>query len=164
VYLKVISSNYLCYQIGKRKYNRGRLVDGHWIFGIVERDSKNYRLEICPQNKRDEKTLLSLLQRHVLPGTIIYSDMWKAYHNLQHHGYVHGVVNHSRNFVDPDTGVHTNTIESCWRPLKNRIERGGVGKESKLAQHLCEYMWIKAHVDDEDIFLSFINAICMYYK
>jgi len=56
------------YQIGKRKYNKGRLVDGHWIFGMVKRHSK-----ICPENKRDEKTLLALLQKHVKPGTTIFS-------------------------------------------------------------------------------------------
>jgi len=131
---------------------------------MIERGSKNYRLEICPGNKRDENTLLALLQRHVKPGTIIYSDMWKAYNNLEHHGYFHGVVNHSKNFKDPYTGVHTNTIESNWRPLKYRIERGGVGATDRLAQHLCEYLWIRSHKNDKDIFLSFIEAMSMSCK
>jgi len=128
---------------------------------MVERSSQNYRLEICPQNKRDKNTLLALLEKHVLPGTTIFSDMWKAYHNLESRGYIHGVINHTKNFVDPYSGVHTNTIESNWRPLKNRIERGGVGQIERLAQHLGEYMWLRAHKHDNDIFLSFIKAMRM---
>ena len=38
-----------------------------------------------------------------LPRTRNMSDMWKAYDCLQDEGYVHPAVNHSLNFVDPDT-------------------------------------------------------------
>ena len=27
-------------KFGKRKYNRGRIMDGHWVFGGIERGSK----------------------------------------------------------------------------------------------------------------------------
>ena len=78
---------------------------------------------------------------------------FKAYNNLEHHGYFHGVVNHFRNFKDPYTGVpYTNTIESNWRPLKYRIERGGVEATDRLAQHLFEYLWIRSHKKNKDIF------------
>ena len=50
--------------------------------------------------------------------SIIYSDGWKAYSGLQNLGYTHCVVNHSRHFVDPATGAHTNTIESTWSGVK----------------------------------------------
>jgi len=139
------------------------LVDGHWVFGMIERNSNKYRLEICPDNKRDEKTLLKLLEKHVEAGTTIYSDLWRGYINLGQHGYYHGTVNHSYNFVDPTSGVHTNTIESNWRPLKNRIERGGVGKDGNFGHHLCEYLWIRSHKADDDIFMSFIKAIADVY-
>ena len=33
------------------------------------------------------------------------SDMWKAYDCLQDEGYNHLTVNHSLNFIDPDTGA-----------------------------------------------------------
>ena len=130
---------------------------------MIERNSNKYRLEICPDNKRDERTLLALLEKHVEPGTTIYSDLWRAYRNIDQKGYFHGTVNHSYNFVDPDSGVHTNTIESNWRPLKNRIERGGVGQHVNFANHLYEYLWMRSHKDDDDIFMSFIKAITDVY-
>ncbi|KAF0700545.1 Uncharacterized protein FWK35_00034072, partial [Aphis craccivora] len=37
---------------------------------------------------------------------------------LNNEGYVHMTVNHSLHFKDPDTGVHSNTIESSWRHSK----------------------------------------------
>jgi len=131
---------------------------------MVERNSSNYRLEICPGNKRDAWTLLELIEKHVEPGTTIYSDLWRGYRNLGQHGYYHGTVNHSYNFVDPASGVHTNTVESNWRPLKNRMERGGVGLHKNFAHHLCEYMWLRSHKNDHDVFMSFINAIAGIYN
>lgn len=55
-------------KIGKRKYERGRIIEGSWILGMIERNSNNYRLEICPNNKRDKATLQELIKKHVLPG------------------------------------------------------------------------------------------------
>ena len=59
--------------------------------------------------------MIPLILKHVHPGTIIHTDCWKAYSKLVEHGYVHGTVNHSENFVDPESGAHTQSIESNWR-------------------------------------------------
>ncbi|XP_024892367.1 uncharacterized protein LOC112467785 [Temnothorax curvispinosus] len=47
-------------KIGKRKYNRGRLVKGQWIFGGYERGTK--KIFIVPVQDRTEETLLALLE------------------------------------------------------------------------------------------------------
>jgi hypothetical protein len=39
-------------KFGKRKYNRGRHTDGHWVLGMIEDGSDDLRLVICPNNKR----------------------------------------------------------------------------------------------------------------
>ena len=63
---------------------------------------------------RDANTLLPLITAHVAPGTIIHSDEWAAYNQVQRLPNVssHELVNHSVNFVEPTTGVHTQNVES----------------------------------------------------
>ncbi|XP_071572814.1 uncharacterized protein [Temnothorax nylanderi] len=89
-------------KIGKRKYNRGRLITGHWIFGGYERGTK--KIFIVPVQDRTEKTLLACIKEWILPGTTIVSDCWKSYNCLNNEGFQHLTVNHSYNFVDPETG------------------------------------------------------------
>ncbi|KYQ59911.1 hypothetical protein ALC60_01006 [Trachymyrmex zeteki] len=89
-------------KIGKRKYNRGRLVKGQWIFGGYEQGSK--KIFIVPVEDRMEKTLLEIIKKWILPGTTIVSDCWKSYDCLNNEGFQHLTVNHSYNFVDPETG------------------------------------------------------------
>ena len=129
-------------KIGKRKYNRGRMVEGSWILGMIDCTTGDFRLEICPDNKRDKQTLNTLIRKHVLPGTEIHTDEWKGYVDLEKLGYIHKTVNHSVNFVNPKDGTNTQKIESNWRPLKARLARGGV-KPDHMADHLAEYLWRK---------------------
>jgi transposase-like protein len=64
-------------------------------------------------------TLLPIIQNVIRPGSIIHSDQWCAYHGIQQQlGLQHRTVNHSLNFVDPGTGVHTQHIESYWNKCK----------------------------------------------
>lgn len=62
--------------IFKRKYNAGRL-PGQWMFGGIERDTALGFVRLVEQ--RDANTLLSIIQEFVLPGSVIYSDLWAAY-------------------------------------------------------------------------------------
>ena len=61
---------------GKTKFNRGRYIEWQWVFG-----------GICRQ--RDKDTLLPIIRAHILPGTCVMSDMWKAYDSLKDEGYTH---------------------------------------------------------------------------
>ena len=46
-------------KLGKRKYERGRIVEGSWILGMLDIETNEICLEIFPNNKRDKNTLLT---------------------------------------------------------------------------------------------------------
>lgn len=48
--------------------------------------------------------MLPLIKKHVLPGSLVYSDMWRAYSQINV-DFEHHMVNHSLHFVDPSTGI-----------------------------------------------------------
>uniref|UniRef100_A0A914PMU4 ISXO2-like transposase domain-containing protein n=1 Tax=Panagrolaimus davidi TaxID=227884 RepID=A0A914PMU4_9BILA len=104
-------------KFGRRKYHKGHLVEGIWIWGGIERSSG--RVIMCPVQYRDKRTLHALIKRWIKPGTTILSDCWAAYNGLEELGYKHLKVNHSKNFKDPVTGACTNRIESSWRHAKH---------------------------------------------
>lgn len=64
-------------KFGRRKYHRGRFIEGQWLFGGIERGTKKLFYEQVPC--RNEETLVALGEAWILPGTTIISDLWKAY-------------------------------------------------------------------------------------
>lgn len=109
-------------KMGKRKYHRGHRVDGVWVVCGVERtlEKKYFAVEV---ENRNSKTIEEILKKYVKAGSIVYTDMWRSYNsacenlNLEHY-----TVNHSTNFKDPITGVHTNTVEGFNNALKTLIK------------------------------------------
>jgi len=126
--------------IGRRKYNRGRLIQETWVLGIIDVHTNDLRIEVCPGNQRDAATLLAIISRNVEAGTTVITDCWKSYNGLDAQVFQHLTVNHSCHFVESDSWANTQKIESSWRALKHRICQGGVPKET-LGNHLCEYLW-----------------------
>jgi hypothetical protein len=51
-----------------------------WIFGMRERDFGKLYMTIV--NAQNAKTILKIIYNLVLPGTIIYSDLWNAYAHI----------------------------------------------------------------------------------
>ena len=122
-------------KFGRRKYNVGRLVEGQWVFGGICRETREFFL--VPVETRNAETLLQVIKDYIESGTTIISDCWKAYQYLTSEGYTHLTVNHSINFVDPDTGAHTNTIERRWRDTKNLVSKYGRKKGSFCRLLVC---------------------------
>lgn len=110
-------------QLGRRKHNRGAPRREQWCIGMIERGSN--RLTIIPVARRTTEEMLDLILKHVLPGTEVCTDKWRSYNALCENNYYHRTVNHSVTFVSPE-GVHTNTIEGCWKharqSLRNRFK------------------------------------------
>ena len=113
------------------------------MFGIYDRETRVGYIEFV--NNRDARTLLPIIQAHVHPGTIIYSDGWAAYNTLAQLGYGHEVVIHDQNFVDPVTGVHTNGVEAYWSRAKQKIKAVYGSRLHMIPAYLDEFMWRERH-------------------
>lgn len=115
-------------KFGKRKYNKGRCVDGSWVLGGIDRQTRDTFFQVVPN--RTKETLLPILIENIHPESIVISDCWKSYNSVSEHFKQHLSVNHSLHFVDPDDSkVHTNSIESQWRVLKrNVLPKNGTNK------------------------------------
>lgn len=146
-------------KIGKRKYNRGRLQEGTWILGMLERQSGNIRLIKCPLNKRDQKTLFELIIENVEPNTTIMTDKWKGYSSLSG-SFHHLTVNHTYNFIDPLSHASTQQIEATWSSLKRGILRTHTSKEH-LSLYLFEYM-VRYYCIKKDI--SLMKSLCQVLR
>lgn len=127
----------------KAKYNRGRNLgqQNQWVFGIYDLETKKGYLTFV--DRRDSDTLVPIIHQIVLPGSIIHSDMWRAYTTLDANParYQHESVNHSRYFVDPNTGVHTNNIEAYWSRVKRRFKQMNGTSDGFIPSYLDEFMW-----------------------
>ncbi|CAF3455500.1 unnamed protein product, partial [Rotaria sp. Silwood2] len=129
----------------QRNRNYGRRIEGPWIFGIAEPTEEGHEVRFFHVQRRDAATLIPIIWKHVYPGTTIWSDEWKAYSRLQTgYGYDHQTVNHSQNFIDPNTGCHTQLIESLWSHTKTKILRTMRGS-TLLESHLTEYWYRTTH-------------------
>ncbi|KAL3124331.1 hypothetical protein niasHT_008563 [Heterodera trifolii] len=103
----------------RRKYERGRLVvNDIWLFGGIEMG----HLERCfmvPVQRRDAATLLPLIVQHIEPGSIIHSDIWRAYGGIPQlpNGYQHLIVNLQQNFVNPHIQMNytSSKTQRRWR-------------------------------------------------
>ncbi|XP_055948295.1 uncharacterized protein LOC129981472 [Argiope bruennichi] len=129
-------------KFGKRKYNKGKMVEGAWVFGGVERYSNKCFMTVVQD--RTSETLLSVLKEWVIPGSTVMSDCWKSYDCLSEEGFVHLTVNHSLTFKDPDTGAHTNSIEGTWAACKRSL-KGTRRVKDGMDGYLAEYIWRRCH-------------------
>ena len=116
----------------RRKYGTGRLLSQVWMFGGIERVSKKrFIVPLVDQEDqalpRNRETLFPIINKYILPGSVVVSDCWTAYNTLSEEGYKHWRINHSLNFVDPDDrDVHTQNIERLWRDVKEFVRRPGI--------------------------------------
>jgi transposase-like protein len=146
-------------KFGRRKYNRGRLITGQWVFGGVERQTK--KMFVIPVPSRKAEVLLPLIKDHIAPGSVIHSDCWKAYQQINKSIYQHHVVNHSKNFVDPDTGTHTQNIERLWRDIRGSIPRYG-RREEHFNHYLAEF-YFKRRFDVDKRLHAFFEIMAIKY-
>ncbi|XP_044766662.1 uncharacterized protein LOC123322734 [Coccinella septempunctata] len=123
---------------GNRKCETSRSVfQGQWVLGGVERGEQGEKGKafLVPVEDRSSETLIGIIKRYVKPGTTIMTDCWRGYDALETEGFRHFTVNHSLNFVDPETGAYTQTIERLWVEVRRNVPKAGFRQE-----HLWGYL------------------------
>ena len=145
---------------GKRKYNKGQgsCYRSRWLFGGVSRQSGRCFMRLCPENKRTKKALWPIVQAHVVPGTTLYTDGWRAYRRFPELGYPHRWINHNLYYVHPDDRtLHTNTVEGLWRKFKSWLPQAG---RYNLDEYVWLFLWIEERKHDgEDPFWALVKLV-----
>jgi transposase-like protein len=142
----------------RRKNNVGRVLPAQWVFGGICRETKQCFLVTVED--RSATTLFEAIISNVAYGSIIHSDCWRGYktEDLENAGFNHLTVNHKYNFVDPDTGCHTQNVERMWGNAKTRNKRQRGTSRKHLESYLVEYMWRNQN-PKTTIFTAMLNAI-----
>ena len=119
------------------------------MLGLFDTQYKPARPYLQLVRRRNVAILLPRIQRKVLIGSIVHTDEWAAYRQLQRRLGLHQrAVNHSLHFVDPATGVHTQHAESNWCTAKDKFKlMKGNTNPNFLLEYLQEFMWRRWYGD-----------------
>uniref|UniRef100_A0A0K0ETC7 DDE_Tnp_IS1595 domain-containing protein n=1 Tax=Strongyloides stercoralis TaxID=6248 RepID=A0A0K0ETC7_STRER len=145
----------------KRKNNSGRVLPQVWIFGGLCRETSESFLVTVPDRKIE--TLTQVIKERIAEGSTIFSDSWRSYKTseLEAQGFQHFKVNHKYNFVDPESGAHTQTIGRMWGSAKWRNKKHRGTARNMLDSYLAEFMWQNVQ-KEKDIFLQILHAIAIF--
>jgi transposase-like protein len=114
---------------GKQKYG-GQTI----VMGAIERDTKRLKLAVIPDTEQD--SLEAFLETHVARASLVVSDAYSGYNDLEFLGYSHERWNHSKGHF-----AGTNHIESTWSALKRYLRKlYGCVPTKKLKLILNEWM------------------------
>jgi transposase-like protein len=109
---------------GKDKNKHAHLRRGPWgpqvgkvaVFGMLERHGEVRAMKVP---NRGTLELQYQIDRHVAPGSVLYTDQLASYRSLPADRYIHEVINHGEEYVRGH--VSTNGIENFWSLLKRVI-------------------------------------------
>ena len=145
----------------RRKNHQGRQLPEQWVFGGIDRLTRECFLFTVPD--RSGPTLLPIIQGSIRAGSTIMSDMWAAYGGIGALGFTHLQVNHTFNFVDPNTGAHTQNVENNWKNAKMRNKRHHGTHRQMVESYLCEFMWRQRHHGYNDLFSQILADIVIHF-
>jgi transposase len=117
---------------------RGRGAAGKTpVFGLLKRKGKVF-VTIVKNCSKSE--LMPIIKGHVLEGSTVHTDGWKAYDGLILNGYDHYRVHHHENEFARGKN-HVNGIESFWSFAKRRLAKFNGVSSHKFHIYLkeCEF-------------------------
>jgi transposase len=97
---------------GRRKGKRGPGAVGKVpVFGILKRGGRVYT-KILPNTSRT--ALMPIIKTKIVADSVVYTDTYMTYDNLDVSGFRHHRINHRQGFAA--NANHINGIENFWRP------------------------------------------------
>ena len=142
---------------GKKKGSIGRNSNGKVIlFGLKQRGGK---VIIKKVKNCKAKTLIPEIEKNITKNTIIYSDYFKTYNQINKKNYTHKKINHSKEFVNKeDKTIHTNNIENIWRQVRRYLKvYNGVRKNFNL---FLDEVLFRINYSSYNNKVRFLNAAC----
>lgn len=122
---------------GTRKGKRGRGASGKVpVFGLLKRGGRVYT-KIIPD--ASSATLIPIIERKVIPDSVVYSDCWRAYNVLDVSEFKHYRINHSKLFADKKN--HINGIENFWNQAKRHMRKFNGIPRQNFGLFLKECEW-----------------------
>ena len=123
-------------------------------------------MQVVPDRKGP--TLLSVKYDRCLARSIIYSDCWSSYNKTSKlRDYKHQTVNHTYNFLGPDTGTCINRIGSLWNASKHRFKEMRGCKRAFIQSYLDEFMRRlnnQVHSDKIACYNLILVSLAKFYK
>lgn len=145
------------------KYHKGRVLVSQsvWLVGGICRETNEIFVEIV--TKRNAETLTAIITNWVAKGTTIMTDGWRGYAHVKDY-YLHSVVNHQLNFVDPvNPNIHTQRVKRLWRSIKNFLRNKTMQKYKKMNTMSFAYLFNHKNVTNTQKFALICKALSDFY-
>lgn len=110
-----------------------------WVLGGIDTQTKEGFLVTI--NDRKDATLLEIITNYIYPGTIIVSDLFKAYKTNKNASFEFVMDENQLSFVDPKTYRKTNRVDKMWCTVKHKPSRKADIRRSVQSSQFIEYIW-----------------------
>lgn len=142
----------------KCKSHRGRSAENKTdALCIVELEGNITRAFACVIPDKTSNTLVPIICLQVAANSIIWTDELRSYACLSSFHYVHQTVCHKYSFINGETGVNTQGVESFNNIIKCEIKKRKGVHTIDRTEFLVEMCWFFNNRDN--IFLKLLELI-----
>ena len=145
----------------KLKYNRGKSIEGSFVFGGIEKDSDRCFLQVVSDKSR--LTMMALFETYIEPGTTVIWDSKKAYECLGDEGFEYLKLNYSISFKDPEITEDLSSVGGLWTRIKQFFPDFGCNRGTFFS-YLAEYMYRRLRKKEPCLYTAFVKDIANAYK